>query len=211
MAIEGTDGVGKTSLTREITFSLKSPHIGKECILLDEFSSSPIGRALSKIIEEKTFFMLGDGEHYPISETLALCSDYIFQVEKITREKRTKDYLVSDRGILSFLVYQGIRLRDSYGRSFKWNDWMNSVFAPIPKPDLTICITSPVDQIRRRLEKRGDAVTTNNLKTIVDFQKEFLKILRNQDSNSYMIVENLDGKLNEVSKLIVNKILTLSK
>lgn len=199
LAVEGTDAVGKTQLTHELFSWLRNEHPGIDSMMLDEFSSSPVGRLIKEVINDKTFFMLGDSEHIPIAETLILGSDFMLQQETYSKTtfSNQKGIIISDRGIYSFFVYQGIRLRNSYGDAIDWEGWISNLFLPIGFPDLTICLSSPIDQIKRRLHDRGDKISSENLAFINQAQKEFLRIGRKSNSNSFVVIENIDGEFNQ--------------
>ncbi|MGI5826641.1 MAG: dTMP kinase [Patescibacteria group bacterium] len=199
LAIEGTDAVGKTQLTHELFSWLKSEHPEINSVIMDEFSSSPVGRLIKEVINDKTFFMLGDNEHIPIAETLILGSDFMLQQETISRtiSPNQKGVVISDRGIYSFFVYQGIRLRNSYGDSTDWEGWITNIFSPIGLPDLTLCLSSPIDQIERRLHNRGDKISPESLAFINQAQDEFLRIGGKSNSKSFVVLENIDGEFNQ--------------
>lgn len=198
LAIEGTDAVGKTQLTHELFSWLRNEHPEIDSMMMDEFSSSPVGRLIKEVIDDKTFFMLGDNEHIPIAETLILGSDFMLQQETLSRtaSSNQKGVVISDRGIYSFFVYQGIRLRNSYGDSTDWERWIASIFSPVGFPDLTLCLSSPIDQIERRLRSRGDKISPESLAFINQTQDEFLRIGGKSNSKSFVVLENVDGEFN---------------
>ncbi|GEM_PF-7071755 len=195
-AIEGTDATGKTRLTHELFSWLRNKHPEANPILIDEFSTTPVGRLIKKIIDDKNFFMLGDGSHIPMAETLILASDFFLQQEmlvKITLPNK-RGIVISDRGIYSFFVYQGIRLRNSYEEKTDWSKWIESIFSPVGFPELTLCLTSPIDQIEHRLRERGDKVTPESLSFICQAQNEFLRLGGESGSKSFVVLENMGGE-----------------
>lgn len=196
LAIEGTDAVGKSLLAQELFSWLKNKHPETNPILIDEFSSTPVGKLIKEIINDKTFFMLGDGRHIPMAETLILASDFVLQREMLaeTTPSGKKGIVISDRGIYSFFVYQGIRLRNNYGDETDWIRWIESIFSPVGFPELTLCLTSPIDQIERRLHRRGDIVSPESLAFIRHAQNEFLRIGGKVGSKSFVVLENVDGQ-----------------
>lgn len=196
LAIEGTDAVGKTQLTHELFSWLKNEYPEVNPTLLDEFSSSPVGRLIREVVNDKTFFMLGNNRHIPMAETLILGSDLVFQREKLaqTTLHGQKGIIVSDRGIYSFFVYQGIRLKNGYGDEIDWNKWMEGFFSPIGMPDLTLCLTSPIEQVERRLRARGDRVSGESMAFIEQAQNEFSRLGGKGSSKSFVILENIDSQ-----------------
>ncbi|NCN08054.1 hypothetical protein GW944_00595 [Candidatus Parcubacteria bacterium] len=200
LAIEGADAVGKTKLAQELFMWLKNKYPEINPFLMKEFSFSPIGRLIQEIINDKTFFMLENNKHIPIAETLVLGSDFIFQQEEIAKKDRAdrKSVIVSDRGIYSFFVYQGIRLKNVYGNTIDWYKWIENIFLPIGIPNLTLCLSSPLDQIERRLNERGDKVTPESLDFIDQAQREFLRLGGQRGSKSFIVLENINGKFDEI-------------
>lgn len=196
LAIEGTDAVGKTQLTHELFSWLRNEHPEIDSMMMDEFSSSPVGRLIKEVINDKTFFMLGDNGHIPIAETLILGSDFMLQQETFNRttSSNKRGVIISDRGIYSFFVYQGIRLRNSYGDSTDWEKWIASMFSPIGFPNLTLCLSSPINQIERRLCSRGDKISPESLAFINQAQDEFLRIGGKSDSRSFVVLKNIDDQ-----------------
>jgi thymidylate kinase len=198
LAIEGTDATGKTQLTCELFLWLRDEYPEIDSMMIKEFSSSLVGRLIKEVINDKTFFMLGDNEHIPIAETLILGSDLMLQQETFnkTTSPSKKGIIISDRGIYSFFVYQGIRLRNTYGNSTDWEKWITDIFSPIGLPNLTLCLSSPIDQIERRLRSRRDKVSPESLSFINQAQNEFLRIGEKGDSRSFVVIENIDGEFN---------------
>jgi len=197
IAVEGTDAVGKTRLSKELASWLQVQYASIPSQLMDEFSSSPIGRLIQDVVNDKTFFMLGNDRHLPVSETLILASDFIFQRESLIPKNNNskKGVILSDRGIYSFFTYQGIRLREFYGNKHDWEKWVEDIFSPVGRPNLTICLTSPIEQIERRLVERGDRVTTESLEFIENAQLEFLRLGgKVENSQAFIALENPDGE-----------------
>ncbi|MCX7928697.1 MAG: deoxynucleoside kinase [Patescibacteria group bacterium] len=215
LAIEGTDAVGKTRLACELSSWLRTEYSGIEFVMNDEFSSSLVGKLIKDVIKDKTFFMLGDNFHIPIAETLILGSDFMLQQEILSRItfSNQKNFLISDRGIYSFFVYQGMRLRSSYGNLIDWNKWIADIFSPIGFPDLTICLSSPISQIEQRLRGRGDKVSPESLAFINQVQEEFLNIAKKSDSQSFIVIENIDDQFSytlDQAKMFVKEALISS-
>ncbi len=197
LMIEGTDAVRKTRLTHELFSWLRNKHPEANPTLIDEFSTTPVGRLIKKMIDDKNFFMLGDDRHIPMAETLILASDFFLQQEMLAKTTllNKRGIIISDRGIYSFFVYQSIRLRNSCGDETDWSKWIESIFSPVGFPKLTLCLTSPIDQIEHRLQEMGgDKVTPESLSFICQAQNEFLRVGGESGSKSFVVLENMDGE-----------------
>lgn len=186
--IEGTDAVGKTSLVKALSQKLSVVYPEIKTVIMPEFSSSPIGVAIQAIIKEKAFFSLSDDAKSPIAETLVLVGDYLSLLENRTID--TARILVTDRGRLSFLVYQGIRLAAKYGNITEWQKWIRDITMFLREPDLTICVISSMETIETRLKERGDTVTNSGLEFIENVQRLFVNQMRYISKDKGLVLEN---------------------
>lgn len=205
--IEGTDAVGKTSLVKALSQKLSVIYPEIKTVTMPEFSGSPIGVAIQAIIKEKTFFSLSDDVKSPIAETLVLAGDYLSLLEN--RTKDTAQILITDRGKLSFLVYQGIRLAAEYGDITGWQKWIRDITMFLREPDLTICLISTMEVIETRLKERGDAVTNSGLEFIENAQKLFADQIRSVPEDRGLILENNSTfleLLNETTTVVTKRI-----
>lgn len=205
--IEGTDAVGKTSLVKALSQKLSVIYPEIKTVTMSEFSSSPVGVAIQAIIKEKTFFSLSDDVKSPIAETLVLAGDYLSLLENKTMD--TAQILITDRGKLSFLVYQGIRLAAEYGDITGWQKWIRDITTFLREPDLTICLISSMEMIETRLKARGDSVTDSSLEFIESAQKLFVDQMRHVSEDKGLILEN-NGTflelLNKTTTVVIKKL-----
>lgn len=207
ISIEGTDGTGKTTLSKKLFNYLVKKYPQKKFIFLNEFSDSKLGNLVKSIIKSETFFSLGKGRHYPISETLVLLADIALQLEKnILRKNRKKDiHIVSDRGIATFLAYQALRLGKAYGENKILMENLKRIVDLIGHPDISICLVSSMNFIKKRLKNKGDNISTKNLKFISDVQNEYISIFEKNKNKKHLILENNTGSMKETAlKLFAN-------
>lgn len=200
--IEGTDAVGKTDLVKALSQKLSVIYPEIKAVTMPEFSSSPIGVAIQAIIKDKTFFSLSDDVKSPIAETLVLAGDYLSLLENKTID--TSQILITDRGKLSFLVYQGIRLAAKYGDITEWQNWIRDITMFLREPDLTICLISSMEVIETRLKERGDAVTNSGLEFIEKAQELFVDQMRHVSEDKGLILENNGTFLELLNKTLIN-------
>ena len=208
LSIEGTDAVGKTMLLEEIEKFLGNQKKIK-FIVIKEFSSSSLGNLIKDLISKKKFFSLGDRLHYPFAETLLLCADFFYQFEQVLLKNtgRKKLFIISDRGLYSFLTYQSLRIEHQYRASIKLNPerWIRSIFKPINKPHFVILLTSPISEIKQRIIERDGSVNEQELRFIKKAQEEYRKILKGNRQPS-IILENRNGKFESVKQKAIQKI-----
>lgn len=209
LSIEGTDGVGKTTLLEKLeTFLKKQKEIN--FAIIKEFSSSKIGLLIKDIIRRKKFFCLGNKLHYPFSETLLLLSDFIYQFEEILSKysDKKKLFIVSDRGLYSFLTYQLLRIKQRYQiHNLNYLEkWIKYIFQPLESPDFTIFLTSPIDDIKKRIKERDGIIQKKELSFIRKVQKEYLKIFKEISSPLHLILENRNGNFKYVEEEATKRI-----
>ena len=203
VSVEGTDGVGKSTLIREIAQSLQStqPHV--RILVLNEFSRSPIGEVIQKIIDTHRFFILGNTPHR-VAETLVLCADYAYQIEEIAQEHSDqRTLLISDRGPYSFLTYQKLRLEKAYSTRSpdEIENWIRMLFLLIGYPYINILLTSPSDHIQQRLANREGAANEEELRFIMQVQETYAEMFRKEQQTGkphMLILESLNGQFDQV-------------
>lgn len=214
VAIEGTDGVGKTFLSKKLYSYLRSHYKDKKFVLFSEFSDSKIGRLIKNEIRHKNFFQLGKNIHYPLAETLVLGADLFYQFEKrflfIKNEKNKKDfvYIISDRGPQSFFTYQLLRIENQYKDADidLWRRWIKNILAPLKQPDLSICLVSNIKDIKQRLTGRGDKLTRSDLEFIKNIQEEYIKLFKSENEPSKIIVENNNNNFQKTVSYLINAV-----
>ena len=213
LSIEGTDATGKTSLLKEIEIFFKKQKITNFAII-KEFSDSPFGALIQDITHKKKFFSLGDKFHYPFAETLLLCGDFIYQFEKILMKSknRKKLFIISDRGLYSFLTYQLLRIKNQYRSSVSHflEKWIEEIFKPIGFPHLVILLISPIKEIKRRIVERDGFVRKKEIQFIQEVQNEYLKILK-KFHLPHLTIKNQDGEFEQVKQITIQKLKEILK
>lgn len=141
IVVEGIDGSGSTTQAKYLCEYLKSS--GRECYLTAEPSAGPIGEVIRKFLrknEEKSQLLF---------HTLALSFSadrlYHYEHEILPRLEKNID-VISDRYVLSSLVYQGLDLPQG---------WVKEINRYAPNPNLTVLIDTPEEIASVRRLKRG--------------------------------------------------------
>jgi len=152
---------------------------------------------------------LGDQFHCPFAETLLLCADFIYQFEQLLLKNTSgkKLFIISDRGLYSFLTYQSLRIKHQYRASIKVNPerWIKDIFKPINKPHFVILLTSPISQIKQRIIERDGSINEQELCFIKKAQEEYQKILKGNRQPS-IILENRNRKFENVKQKTIQRI-----
>jgi len=139
IAFEGIDGCGKSTQAGLLAEKLKS--FEKKVILTREPGATPVGKKIRE--------MLFTTEIDPVTEAFLFAADRSNHLKQVILPSLKKDMIViSDRYILSSIVYQGIG--KGLGR-----DFIIRVNEPATNgllPDLTIILDMPVDIALKRVQ-----------------------------------------------------------
>lgn len=161
VAIDGIDAVGKTTQVPLVADRLRQ--IGIFPVeTVSEFSTSPIGEAIREILRKKRFYALHPELKTPMADTVALLSDMLFQYETIIAPTIAKrGVAISDRGIISFVGYQSIRLEErtvnfDLEEAMSWTDTLAQHC--LITPGLTLLLTIPEEEMVRRIKGRGENI-----------------------------------------------------
>ena len=213
VSIDGTDAVGKTTLIKKLkkllNKEIKNTNLDIEIVATKEFSDSETGLFIEDLIKKRRFFSLSKSKkgHLPISETMLLASDFIYQIEKLLADKNRlhkKLLIISDRGPQSFTAYQLTRIKNSHKNVelAGARRWIINLFRFIGEPNLNILLISPIAEIRKRIVKREKSISPSELKFIKDVQDEFVKIFKQKN---YFIIENKDKGINVAVGKVLNR------
>ena len=178
IAIEGVDAVGKTTQLEKLK-GLCLAH-GKQAVCLTEFSSSPLGDLIQKIIANRRFFALHQERLTPYADTYSILSDLTYSLETIPKSSQAT--VLSDRGVLSLLAYQAERISRYGGTSLTQAvehvaDVALIALRPFRLPDLSIVLTLSSEEIQRRVAKRGEApLSDEDLRMLESMHRIFLAL-----------------------------------
>lgn len=194
VAIDGIDAVGKTTQVNKVANSLRGAlHVPVESIA--EFSSSPPGRVIMEILEKQRFYSLHPEKKTPLADTVFLLSDMLTQYETVIAPTVAEGGIaVSDRGNISFIAYQALRIEDAGARlGFDSFEWANSLAQQcLVTPDLTVLLTIPEDEMIRRIVQRGESLPNE---TDLNFLVRLNKAVQRAVEVSGSEIVEVDGSL----------------
>jgi len=140
IVIEGMDGAGTTTQTRQLRSHLE--RYGRRV----HTTSEPTTHAVGKTIRE---YLSGRFENKHLMETLALlfAADRLIHYDEDIEPKLESGMdVISDRYVFSSLVYQGLSLP---------KQWVTTLNQHAPSPDLTVIVDIPIDDAMARRATRG--------------------------------------------------------
>lgn len=138
IVFEGPDGSGTTRQTAFLVDSLRKS--GKSILMTSEPTESKVGQDIRKMLQQDTM-------PTPDSMQLLFCADRANHVSTVIEPALRKGQIVvCDRYSLSTIVYGAAQGIDK--------QWLGSINAKFPKPDLTFITLPPFDICMERINRR---------------------------------------------------------
>ncbi len=181
IVIEGPDGSGTTRHSGVLADRLRKE--GHSVLLTAEPTESPIGQEVRSMLHADTL---------PSADAVQLlfCADRANHVETVIEPAlRNGKIIVCDRYALSTIVYgmaQGID-----------RQWLESINAKFPKPDLTFITLPPFDVCMERIQRRE----TNDQFEMENFQRRVYENYKSIEDPSTIFVDT-SGDKDEVGEFI---------
>ncbi len=200
ITLEGSDGCGKSTITRLLTKYLKGE--GYSIVTTRE----PGGTKISEIIRD----IILDSKNTKMSaitESLLYAASRAQHVEEIIIPAlKEGKIIICERFIDSSLVYQGIGRKLGINKIKEINDFATQNI----EPDLTLFFDiSPEQAINRRKHRREkDRLERESVKFHKDVYEGYLKIIDMYPERIKTIdaTDNLDGTFNQVKRLVNDKL-----
>lgn len=193
IAIEGIDGVGKSTVISKTASRLTS--LGYNVYVTSEPSQSPIGRLIRD-------WLLKPGSSVAHASVYALLfvADRVQHYHAEVKDMLDKGYIViTERYMESTFAYQSVM-----GLPM---DWLIELHRYVPRPDLTIVLDAPIDVIINRLRNRQSL-------EVFEINMDFLMraretLLRRARDNGYPVISSVgdvDSVVNDVINVITKAI-----
>lgn len=145
LSIDGTEGVGKSSLVTCLAQRLPA------VLPLPEFSSGIAGTVLSTAVRQDPHYISPS----PVAQSLLFLAEFREKVDADIAPVRNTTIVMTDRGLLSKYVYQQVVLAHAVGDD-RAAAILDAALGDITPPELTICLTADQKAIADRLTMRGE-------------------------------------------------------
>ena len=185
IAIEGTIGAGKTTLSKRIAADFN----GK--LLLEEFEAEK-NPFLPKFYKEP------DKYSFQVEMTF-LALRYQQLKDKLGALDLFHDFIISDYYVAKSLIFSRNNLQEDEYQLF--SRFYNIIFSDMPKPELLVYLYSDVNRLQRNIRKRGrsyeQGISDEYLESI---QQGYFGFLRQQQDNMRILIldtNHLDFVANE--------------
>lgn len=174
IVFDGPDGSGTTRQCAFLVDRLRKTH--KNVLLTAEPTESAIGQEIREMLHRDTM-------PSPDAIQLLFCADRANHVSTVIEPALRKgQIIVSDRYALSTIVYGAAQGVDS--------EWLESINAKFPKPDLTFITLPPFDVCIERLESRK----TRDQFEMVNFQRRVYESYKSIEDPRVVFVDTSGSK-----------------
>ena len=177
MAIEGTIGVGKTTLSKKIATDFNAK------LVLERFADNPF---LPKFYEDQSRFA------FPL-EMSFLADRYQQFTEDTSQFDLFKNFMVSDYDIFKSLIFAGITLqKDEFELYRKLFTFM---YKEVKKPDIYVYLYQNTDRLLENIQRRGRAYEKTISKGYLDqINRGYLDYIKSHPQQNSLILnlEHLD-------------------
>ncbi|OYT28141.1 MAG: dTMP kinase [Thermofilum sp. ex4484_82] len=203
--VEGTDGVGKTTVVNLLREELDKENV-KVKVLVFPSRETRIGSIIDEMLKKRKF----EWNEAVIFQLLQTANRLEFYKE-IERWREKKDsVLILDRYVLSGLVYGKLD-------GVPYNSLMTLQLL-LPPPQLNIVLTANRESLERRLKEKMQLEIYERIEKILKIQKEYMEVSKDYEKNveqkfslsiQTVFLDNSDGKLEYVIREAKNRILSL--
>ena len=157
LAVDGIDGVGKTTLCHAICDGRDS------YTLVPEFSHGPLGQLLQNSVKgDVRLTIMGD-----LPQSLLFLAEYHDRVTSLVLPEIDRGkVVVTDRGTLSKLAFQAALLSEDLGLQDAQHV-VRTLLGSLPSPDLTLDLHADMDTVVHRLRTKGRSPTNRQMRFLM--------------------------------------------
>ena len=214
IAIEGIDGAGKGTQSRQLVERLNSSGVTATCLQFPRYSETTFGAAIGDFLNGR--FGSLDQVHPQLAAVL-YAGDRFESRQVLQRATDHHDVVVLDRFTGSNLAHQSAKLDGEERQELiKWIDHVEHVVFALPRPDLNVLIDINSNWSRELVSRKGERDYTDDEADIQESNLPYLERVRScylelaTQRDDWRVVESLNEQreLRSVSD-INNEILEL--
>lgn len=202
VSFEGQDASGKTELLNSVDNVLKKK--GYKAKVVEEFSNSETGKYLKKLLSDNKFLRFGTGMSSAFTETMLIASDMYFQDEQEIRPALKEGNIVlKERHIDTLFACQIPKIREDYPE-YEYDElhkWIKQISNKLYAPDITLLLTVPKDVQITRIEKRGENVSNEDLRTFEEREKIYIELAK-KHKNRIILFDNNKSIKNSTNEIV---------
>lgn len=205
IVIDGTDGSGKTTQVALLTDILKKEGYKIKMVDFPEYYKNFFGKFIGHCLSEQYYNWLNI---HPKIASVMYAADRWESSEEIRKSLDAGYIVIANRYVSANQIHQGGKIKSAKKRAefMKWLDEMEYNVFKIPKPDITLYLSLPIDivldllkdrdssKMKREYLKKKKDVHENDTDFLINSRKSALKLVK-ENPNFIKIECSEKGKI----------------
>jgi len=185
--IDGTDGSGKATQTRELIKRLKKEKYRVKTIDFPQYENNFFGKMVGRYLSGE---FGGAKEVSPYLASILFAADRFETKEKIDKWLKEGYIVIADRYASSSQIHQGGKIHNSKERKnfLDWLEEMEFKVFKIPRPKAIIYLDVPVDKTIKLLKNKSAKAKKTYLKGKKDIHEDSLEHLQDAKSSAIKLI-----------------------
>lgn len=156
IVIDGTDGSGKTTQVVLLTDRLKKEGYKIKVVDFPEYYKNFFGKFIGHCLSEQYYNWLGV---HPKIASVMYAADRWESSEDIRKSIKAGYIVIANRYVSANQIHQGGKIKSAKKRAdfMKWLDEMEYEVFKIPRPDLTLYLSLPINIVLQLLKDRDSS------------------------------------------------------
>lgn len=153
IVIDGTDGSGKATQVELLAKALTNEGYKVKVADFPEYENNFFGKFIGHCLSEQYYNWLNV---HPKIASVVYAADRFESKEKLEKWLKDRNIVISNRYVSANQIHQGGKIANPKKREafIKWLDEMEYKVFKIPKPDLTLYLSLPIDIVLELIAKR---------------------------------------------------------
>lgn len=189
IVIDGTDGSGKTTQVALLTEKLKKDGHKVKVVDFPEYYKNFFGKFIGHCLSEQYYNWLNI---HPKIASVMYAADRWESSEDIRKSLEDGYIVIANRYVSANQIHQGGKIKSAKKRAdfMKWLDEMEYKVFKIPKPDITLYLSLPINIVLKLLDDRNSSkmkreylkkkkdVHENDVNFLINSRKSALKLVK---------------------------------
>ncbi|HLP86518.1 MAG TPA: dTMP kinase [Candidatus Paceibacterota bacterium] len=198
IVIDGTDGSGKTTQVGYLAEHLKKDGYKVKVVDFPEYYKNFFGKFIGHCLSEQYYNWLNI---HPKIASVMYAADRWESSEDIRKSLQDGYIVIANRYVSANQIHQGGKIKSAKKRAdfMKWLDEMEYKVFKIPRPDITLYLSLPINIILKLLEDRNSSkmkreylkkkkdVHENDVNFLINSRKSALKLVK--ENKNFVKVE----------------------
>ena len=189
IVIDGTDGSGKTTQVVLLTDKLKKEGYKIKVVDFPEYYKNFFGKFIGHCLSEQYYNWLNI---HPKIASVMYAADRWESSEDIRKSLQDGYIVIANRYVSANQIHQGGKIKSAKKRAdfMKWLDEMEYKVFKIPKPDITLYLSLPINIVLKLLEDRNSSkMKREYLKKKKDVHENDVNFLTNSRKSALKLVK----------------------